>query len=73
MPRQDSAQEQLKDLAENVRSSLGTPAEEWILEGKNPPTREECWKIRKLAVRMGCYDADDILKDRMFPELRYGN
>jgi hypothetical protein len=64
MPRQDSTTDQLNDVAE-AAIRAGLPAvKEWFGGGPVPP-REDAWKARKLAIGLGCYDADDWMRSRM--------
>lgn len=64
MPRQDSTTDQLDDVAKAALREGIPSVGEWIKGGPMPP-REDAWKARKLAVSLGCYDADDWMRSRM--------
>lgn len=63
-PRQDSTTDQLVDVAQAALREGLPSVGVWFGGGPVPP-HEEAWKARKLAVSLGCYDADDWMRSRM--------
>ena len=64
MPRQDSVTDQLDDLAKAALRQGLPSIGEWIKGGPVPP-REDVRQARRLAVSLGCYDADDWMDQRV--------
>lgn len=64
MPRQDSTTDQLDDVAKAALHE-GLPSVGAWIRGGPVLLYEEAWKARKLAVSLGCYDADDWMLSRM--------
>jgi hypothetical protein len=58
-PRQDSTREQLQDVAKAADSRGLVHSARWLRgEGPRPPP-SAVRAVRRVAVEMGCYDADD--------------
>ena len=64
MPRQDSLTDQLDSVAKRALNDGLPSVGEWVKGGHRPPL-DEVRKARKIAVDLGCYDADDWMRSRM--------
>lgn len=65
MPRQDSTTDQINDVAANAEQAGLLTVAAWLRGKGAMPSVDEAWKGRKIAIGLGCYDADDWMRSQM--------